>query len=93
MANINKIWCETTKRNYWVTNINVGGAITIVDLLVLVSDFKKQTDSITSASIKYDKIDHSSRYKGYGYIFSNNRNQLRCADSISVEDGFNYIHS
>lgn len=29
--NLSKFWCTTTNRNYWVSTINVGGAVEVPD--------------------------------------------------------------
>ncbi len=90
--NLDKFWCTTTNRNYWVSNINCGGAIEIADLMDFVKHFMLDTGHNNNKHIKYDIIRKSSRFNNRCYIFSNRQNQIKADGAIEVPDAFNTIH-
>jgi hypothetical protein len=75
-ADFKKYFDTTQKRNIWVLGYFGGGAVNVLDALVLANDYAEQC-KVPLATVVIDEIQSSRRFKYFKYIYSTVE-QKRC---------------
>ena len=85
-------WYDTNqKRNYWVLGYFGGGSINIVEAHNLAKQFAEENE-VSLSSVKMDEILSSRRYKGFKFMFSDEKNQKIPDESHSTHSDNVYAH-
>lgn len=89
MNDFKKYYCKNKQSNIWVLGY-FGGSVNFCEYEKMARTFVKET-GVAIESIYMDEIYHSSRYKGFKFIFSSEPNQTPCKDSKQLKDVFEYL--
>jgi hypothetical protein len=68
-ADFRKYYNTTMKRNIWVLGYFGGGAVNVMDAMLLASEYSNETN-VPIGSVCIDEILRSRRFKGFKFLFS-----------------------